>query len=208
MSEKRMLKRPEVIKVPESIGIPSIDKPSSGTSKDSPDFKTMNPLITESCVEYLNYRIQQEEYSSRVYMAMTMWLDEKGFKGAAALWRKYSDEELTHADIARKYLLSFGVQPLTPRLDPPQQDFAGSLPEIVKISYKHEIEVSTQIKKMADHALGMKDHILYELALSYLKEQVEEHDKMQTWMDKLKTFGTDPLALRLLDNDMGEVAGG
>jgi len=208
MSEKRILKRPEVIKVPESIGIPNIDKPSIGTTKDVPDFNTMNPLITESVVEYLNYRIQQEEYSSRIYMSMTMWLDEKGFKGASALWRKYSDEELTHADIARKYLLSFGVQPVTPRLDSPQQDFPGSLPEIVKLSYKHEIEVSTQIKKMADHALGTKDHILYELCLSYLKEQVEEHDKMQTWMDKLKTFGTDPLALRLLDNDMGEVAGG
>jgi ferritin len=201
-----ILKRPEVVKMPESMGIPAIDKPSTGTSKEVPEVKTMNPLITESCVEYLNYRIQQEEYSSRIYMAMTMWLDEKGFKGAAALWRKYSDEELTHADIARKYLLSFGVQPLTPRLDPPQQDFSGSLPQIVELSYEHEIEVSTQIKKMADHALGMKDHILYELCLGYLKEQVEEHDKMQTWMDKLKTFGKDPLALRLLDNDMGEVA--
>jgi ferritin len=55
--------------------------------------------------------------------------------------------------------------------------------------------------------MGMKDHILYELCLAYLKEQVEEHDKMQTWMDKLNTFGTDPLALRLLDNDMAELAG-
>ena len=88
----RMLKRPEVVKMPESMGIPAIDKPSTGTSKEVPEVKTMNPLITESCVEYLNYRIQQEEYSSRIYMAMTMWLDEKGFKGAAALWRKYSDE--------------------------------------------------------------------------------------------------------------------
>ena len=202
MSEKRILKRPEVIKVPESIGIPNIDKPSIGTTKDVPDFNTMNPLITESVVEYLNYRIQQEEYSSRVYMSMTMWLDEKGFKGASALWRKYSDEELTHADIARKYLLSFGVQPVTPRLDSPQQDFPGSLPEIVKLSYKHEIEVSTQIKKMADHALGTKDHILYELCLSYLKEQVEEHDKMQNWVDQLAAFGTDKIAMRLLDHEM------
>lgn len=201
-AKPRMLKRPEVVKVPQSTGVPNIDKPSNGATKDTPEFKTMNPLITGSCVEYLNYRIQQEEYSSRIYMAMTMWLDEKGFKGAAGLWRKYSDEELTHADIARKYLLSFGVQPLTPRLDQPQQDFPGSLPEIIQLSYEHEIEVSTQIKKMADHALGMKDHMLYELCLGYLKEQVEEHDKMQTWVDKLKTFGTDPLALRLLDNDM------
>lgn len=206
MEKSRMLKRPEVIKLPESIGIPNIDKASSGATKEIPDFKTMNPLISEKCVEYLNYRIQQEEYSSRIYMAMTMWLDEKGFKGAAALWRNYSDEELKHADIARKYLLSFGVQPVTPRLDQPQQDFRGSLPEIIQLSYGHEIEISFQIKKMADYALSIKDHMLYELCLSYLKEQVEEHDKMQTWVDKLKTFGTDPLALRLLDNDMQEIA--
>ena len=206
MEKSRMLKRPEVIKLPESIGIPNIDKASSGATKEIPDFKTMNPLISEKCVEYLNYRIQQEEYSSRIYMAMTMWLDEKGFKGAAALWRNYSDEELTHADIARKYLLSFGVQHVTPRLDQPQQDFRGSLPEIIQLSYEHEIEISFQIKKMADYALSIKDHMLYELCLSYLKEQVEEHDKMQTWVDKLKTFGTDPLALRLLDNDMQEIA--
>jgi ferritin len=209
MEQKRLLKRLDtsVVKLPPSTGIPSIDKPSSGASKEVPDVATMNPLITDNAVDYLNYRIQQEEYSSRIYMSMTMWLDEKGFKGAAALWRKYSDEELTHADIARKYLLSFGVQPLTPRLDQPQQDFSGSLPEIVRLSYEHEIEVSTQIKKMADFAMSNKDHILYELCLGYLKEQVEEHDKMQTWMDKLRTFGTDPLALRLLDNDMAEVAG-
>ena len=209
MEQKRLLKRLDtsVVKLPPSTGIPSIDKPSSGASKEVPDVATMNPLITDNAVDYLNYRIQQEEYSSRIYMSMTMWLDEKGFKGAAALWRKYSDEELTHADIARKYLLSFGVQPLTPRLDQPQQDFPGSLPEIIQLSYEHEIEVSTQIKKMADFAMSNKDHILYELCLGYLKEQVEEHDKMQTWMDKLRTFGTDPLALRLLDNDMAEVAG-
>ena len=40
--------------------------------------------------------------------------------------------------------------------------------------------------------------------LRYLKEQVEEHDKTQTWVDKLAAFGEDKLALRLLDNEMGE----
>ena len=55
---------------------------------------------------------------------------------------------------------------------------------------------------MADEALKIGDHMIYELALRYLKEQVEEHNKMQNWMDQLKTFGTDKVALRLLDNVM------
>lgn len=206
MAGSRMLKRPEVVTVPKTTGIPDIDKPSTGTSKEVPPVKTMNPLLGQPCIDYLNYRIQQEEYSSRIYMSMSMWLNNKGYTGAAALWRKYSDEELTHADIARKYILSFGIQPVTPRLDQPEQNFPG-FPEIVKMSFDHEIEVSVQIKAMADHALEMADHMLYELCLAYLKEQVEEHDKMQTWMDKLESFGTDKLALRLLDNEMTELVG-
>jgi ferritin len=197
----RMLKRPEVVKIPESMGIPAIDKPSAGTTDKKPTTKGTNPLLQEPCIEYLNYRIQQEEYSSRIYLSMSMWLNNKGYSGAAGLWKTYSDEEMKHADIARNYLLSFGIQPLTPRLDQPQQDYSG-LPEIIQMSFEHEIEVSAQIKKMADHALSMGDHMLYELCLAYLKEQVEEHDKTQTWVDKLEAFGTDKIALRLLDNEM------
>lgn len=161
-----------------------------------------NILLSEECVNYLNYRIEQEEFSSRIYLAMSMWLNNEGYQGAAKLWEKYSDEELEHADWARDYLLSMGVQPMTPKLDAPQQSFSG-LPEIVQLSYDHEITVTNQVKNLASDAFKKGDHMLYELSLKYLKEQVEEHNKMQNWMDELKTFGTDPIALRLLDNKMG-----
>lgn len=168
---------------------------------DTISTKTPNPLITADCISYLNFRIQQEEYSSRIYLAMSMWLNNKGYVGAAALWKKYSDEEMGHADWARTYLLSFGLQPLTPKLEQPNQTFTG-LPQIIQTSFDHEVEISTQIQQMASESFKKGDHMLYELCLRYLKEQVEEHDKMQTWVDKLEAFGTDKIALRLLDNDM------
>ena len=46
-----MLKKMDVVKVPASTGIPAIDKPSVGTTKEVPPAKTMNPLITPDCVE-------------------------------------------------------------------------------------------------------------------------------------------------------------
>jgi ferritin len=202
MEKNRMLKRPETKVVGLENKMMDVLKPSQGATKDIPSTKTKNPLIDESCATYLNYRIQQEEYSARIYLSMSMWLNNMGYTGAAGLWRKYSDEEMKHADIARVYMLSFGIQPVTPRLDQPQQNFGG-LPEIIKLSFEHEIEVSKQIKDMANHALADGDHMLYELCLAYLKEQVEEHDKTQTWVDKLEAFGTDKIALRLLDNEMG-----
>lgn len=162
-----------------------------------------NPLLSKEGIDLLNFRIQQEELSSRIYLSMSMWLNNKGYIGAAKLWRKYSDEEMKHADIARDYLLAFGVQPLTPALVAPSNNYEG-LPQIVKMSYDHEITVSKQCKELAAKAMKEGDFMLYELALSYLKEQVEEHDKMQTWMDRLDTFGTDKILLRELDEEMGE----
>ena len=201
MEKPRLLKRPETKLVGLENEMMDVFEPSKGVTKEMPSTKTSNPLIDESCTSHLNYRVQQEEYSGRIYMSMSMWLNNKGYQGAAALWRRYSDEEMKHADIARTYLLSFGIQPVTPRLDQPKQNFSG-LPEIIKLSFDHEIEVSKQIKNMANHALSDGDHMLYELCLAYLKEQVEEHDKTQTWVDKLEAFGTDKIALRLLDNEM------
>jgi len=167
----------------------------------TPSSQDRNPLISEECISYLNYRIQQEEYSSRIYLSMSMWLDNNGYVNAAKLWKNYSNEELDHANWSRTYLLSFGVQPATPKLDSPPQTFTG-LPEIIGESYDHEITISRQIKDLASEALKKSDHILYELALKFLKEQVEEHNKMQNWVDQLKSFGTDKIAMRLLDHEM------
>lgn len=164
--------------------------------------KTHNPMIEDHCIKYLNYRIQQEELSSRIYLSMSMYLNNEGYTGAAALWKKYSDEEMVHANWSREYLLAMGVTPETPVLEAQPTSYAG-LPEIIRKSYDHEIVVTKQIKEMASETLKKGDHMLYELCLKYLKEQVEEHDKTQTWLDKLNTFGEDKVALRLLDNEMG-----
>lgn len=167
-----------------------------------PAKRTKNPLISDEMVKLLNYRIQQEEYSSRLYLSMSMWLNNTGFSGAAKLWLKYSQEELVHAGWAREYLLSFGVQPETPQLIAPPQTFAG-LPDIIKASYAHEIVVSKQCSDLATAANKIDDHIAYDLALKFLREQVEEHDKTQYWVDRLETFGEEKDVLFLLDNEMG-----
>jgi ferritin len=165
--------------------------------------KNHNPMIDESCTKNLQTRIQQEEESSRLYLSMSMWLNNEGYTGAAKLWKKYSEEEMTHADWAREYLLAMGITPIVSALSAQPTTFTG-LPQIIKDSYDHEILITKQIKVMASSALKEGDHMVYELYLRYLKEQVEEHDKTQTWVDKLNAFGEDKLALRLLDEEMGK----
>ena len=158
-----------------------------------------NILLSDACITLLNYRIEQEEFSSRLYLSMSMWLNDNGYKHSAALWKKYSGEEQSHADWAKDYLLAMGIQPATPALAAPGDNYA-SLPEIIRKSYKHEVEVTMQCKALADKAMAGGDHMLYTLAEKYLTEQIEEHDKMQNLIDQLEAFGEDKIALRLLDN--------
>ena len=77
-------------------------------TKNNVNKKEHSPLISKKTIDLLQYRIQEEEMSVRIYLSMAMWLENEGYVNASKLWKKYSAEENTHADWAREYLLSFG----------------------------------------------------------------------------------------------------
>lgn len=163
---------------------------------------TFKQNISEGLIKLLNYRIVQEEFSSRLYKAMSIWLNFKGYSGAAALWAKYSSEEQTHADWAYTYLLDMDIKPEVPALEKPDNEFAG-LVEIINKSYEHEQKVTEQCQKFADSAWKEGDYMALELAQKYLKEQQEELAKTNYWVDRIEIFGQSNEALFLLDNEMG-----
>lgn len=158
-------------------------------------------VIHDELITLLNYRIEQEELSSRIYLAMSIWADVNGYAGAAKVWKGYSQEELNHAQWAYSYLVDLDILPTVPPLKQPISEFK-SLPDIIIASYKHELEITSQCQDFAQKALALGDHMTLELAQRYLKEQVEELAKTNYWVDRLKAFGTDKIALRLLDDEM------
>ena len=170
------------------------------TLKDNTN-KNKNPFASDSVIKILNYRIEQEESSSRLYEAMSLWLNDNGFMGASKKWKQDSLDELDHAQWAKNYLLDMGVQPTLPALPKPEQSFT-SFPEIIKKSYEHEIMVTQQCNELAKEGMRTADHLLYQLANKFLQEQQEEIGKLQTLKDKLESFGEDKIALRLLDNEL------
>jgi len=163
----------------------------------------LNPFTSQECIDILNFRIEQEELSSRLYQAMSLWLNDNGFMGAAKAWLKDAEGEMEHAQWAKDFLLDMGVQPKLSTLTMPVQKFEG-LCDIIEQSYAHEVLVTTQCNDLAKHAMQYGNHLLYQLAIKYLQEQQEELGKLQTLLDKLEAFGEDKIALRLLDNELGQ----
>lgn len=162
-----------------------------------------NHFATKECIDILNYRIEQEEYSSRLYHAMSLWLNDNGYIHAHKVWQTDADGEMVHAGWAKNFLLDMGVMPKVPSLKEPPQSFAG-LPDIIRKSFDHEVMVTKQCNDLAVQALKQGNHLLYQLAIKFLNEQQEEMGKIQTLVDQLETFGTDKIALRLFDHELKE----
>lgn len=165
--------------------------------------KNKTKLISEEAIKLLNYRIQQEELSARLYESMSLYLNDKGYINSAKKWKEYSDEEWKHSGWAKSYLLDFGYQPELDDLEAPIYTFDG-LPDIINKSYDHEVEISRQCQEMAKKALEMGDFMLFSLAQKYNAEQVEEVGKLQTAKDIMETFGTEKHTLLLFDSHINE----
>lgn len=173
---------------------------SSSTKK----FLVAKDLISSESISFLNYRIQEEERSWRIYEDMYLYLENVGYLGAAKLFREYAEEELEHANWAKKYLLGLGIKPELKELPSITTEYNG-LPEILRIALDHEVKITQQCTKLAiQSGPESKDFMLHELALQYLKEQHEECSRQQNWVDQLELFGEEKDALRLLDNKMSK----
>lgn len=159
--------------------------------------------ISQRLIDLMNYRIEQEEASSRLYKAMAVWLDFKGYSGAAKLFNKYAEEELKHAGWAYQYLLDLDIMPNVPAIEKPQTDFTG-LVDIINKTYEHEQLVTNQCQELASAAFKEGDYMTLHLAQHYLDEQVEELAKSSYWVNRIQAFGSDPNILFEIDEEMGE----
>jgi ferritin len=161
--------------------------------------------ISEKLIALMLYRIAQEESSSRLYKSMSVFLDFKGYSGAAKLFAKYSEEELKHAQWAYQYLLDLDILPVVPALEAPRKDFTD-LVDIIYTTYEHEQLITEQCEKLAEEAMKENDFMTMHLAQHYLDEQVEELAKSNYWVTRLETFGTDKVILMEIDEEMADKA--
>jgi len=109
-------------------------------------------FITQDVIDILNYRIQQEQYSSKVYESMSLWLANAAYLNMAKVWEKFSKEELEHAELAKEYLLSFNIMPELMTIDEPPNDFTSAV-DIIQKTFDHEVQVTEQCLELTNKAM-------------------------------------------------------
>lgn len=156
-------------------------------------------FITQEVIDLLNYRIQQEQYSSKVYEQMAQWLKNASFVNCAKVWEKFSTEELDHSEIAKDYLLSFNVMPELMVIEEPINDFT-CLCDVIEKTFDHEVLVTQQCLDLTKKAFELQDWTLFALGQKYNEIQRIEMDEVYSLVD-ISKLTTDML---ILDKYIGD----
>jgi len=163
-------------------------------------------MISKKVEKALIDQIENEEQSSRFYMAMASWCEVKGYPGAAKFLYKHSDEERLHMTKLIKYLNDKGGYAVLQKLEMPDSKYESLLQIFEKILH-HEVSVTQSINILFETAFNSKDYTTGQFLQWYIEEQIEEERMFKGILDKFRLAGNETGGLFMLDKELESMSG-
>ena len=150
----------------------------------------------------MNAQIAAELYSSHLYLAMSVYCESIDLPGSARWFSAQSDEERAHALKLVRHVVERGGRVYLVGVDPPSADF-GSVLGAFEQALTHEMNVSQMIDGLFGLAVQHGDYASQAFLQWFVTEQVEEERTAGEVVRMLRTVGSDPAGLLMLDRELG-----
>jgi ferritin len=160
-------------------------------------------MIKKSMENALNEQINEEMYSSYLYLSMAAHFESKNLPGFAGWMRVQAKEENFHAMKFFDYIVNRGGRVILKKINAPDTEWKTPMAAF-EAAYKHEQHITGCINKLVDLSIKEKDHATGNLLQWYVDEQVEEEDNADRIVQKLKMIGDNPGMLFMLDRELGQ----
>lgn len=149
--------------------------------------------LSKNLSDALNKQINEEMWSSNLYLSMAIYFDKKGLTGCAHWMKKQSQEELEHAYEMIAWSVKRGGNPEIGQVNVVPTGWGSTL-EVFEHVYEHEVHVSEAINKLVDLASAEKDKATQDFLWGFVREQVEEEDTAQQLVERFKLLGEKNVA--------------
>jgi ferritin len=159
----------------------------------------MNTKIQDA----LNAQINAEIYSSYLYLSMSAYFESQNLAGMANWMRNQAQEEMIHAMKFFGFVNEREGRVLLTQVDGPETEWNSPL-DVFENALAHEKKVTGLINDLVDLSLAEKDHAANIFLQWFVTEQVEEEATASSIVDKLKLIGDNPVALYMLDGELGQ----
>ncbi|MBA4312573.1 MAG: ferritin [Chlorobiaceae bacterium] len=160
-------------------------------------------MISKSMQEAINDQINEELYSSYLYLAMAAHFDAENFSGFAHWMKVQADEERSHAMKFYSYIYDREGKVTFKAIPQPPSKFKSPL-DIFKQVLEHEQKITKLINKLYELAIKEKDYPTEMMLHWFISEQVEEEKNDNEIINYLETLGDSPVSLMMLDRRLAE----
>ncbi|MFO7902665.1 MAG: ferritin [Planctomycetota bacterium] len=153
--------------------------------------------------EAFNDQLNAELYSAYLYLSMSAYFDSQNLAGMASWMRIQAREELSHAMKFFDFINERDGRVVLRQLDVPKSKWDSAL-NVFEEALGHEEKVTASINHLVDLALTEKDHASNTFLQWFVTEQIEEESNAKSIVDKLKMVGDNPVALYMVDGQLGQ----
>ena len=162
-------------------------------------------MFNQKIEEAFNQQINAELYSSYLYLSMSAYFDSQNLAGMASWMRIQAQEELSHAMKFFDFINERDGRVVLQKIDEPKSEWGSAL-NAFEEALAHEEKVTASINHLVDLALSEKDHASNTFLQWFVTEQIEEESSAKSVVDKLKMVGDNPVALYMVDGQLGQRA--
>lgn len=153
-----------------------------------------------------NDQINEELFSSYVYLAMAAHFEGMNLEGFTNWMKRQAQEELAHAMRLFEHINRRGGRVALTAIGEPPSDFGSPL-EVFQKALAHEQHITSCINGLYKIALEENDYPAQMELQWFIDEQVEEEENAGRVVEQLKMAGTDQSALLMLDRELGQRTG-
>jgi ferritin len=159
-------------------------------------------MLTPNMQKALNSHLNEEIYSSYLYLSMAAYFEAKNLKGLANWMRIQSQEEYLHGMKFFNFTLQKGGKVTLSQIAEPKTEWK-SIPEVFADTLKHEQKITMLINNLVEVAMQEKDFATNNFLQWFVTEQVEEEANVEEIIQKIEMIGDNKSGLYMLDNELG-----
>ncbi len=160
-------------------------------------------MMTNKMEKALNEQINEELFSSYLYLAMSAWFESQNLPGFASWMKVQAREENGHAMKFFEYVNERRGRVVLKAIKEPGKEWKSPLAAF-EAALEHEQYITGRINDLVNLAAAEGDHATVGLLQWFVKEQVEEEATADRIVQMLKLAANAPGALLMLDHQMGE----
>lgn len=162
--------------------------------------------MNERIEKGFNEQINEELFSSYVYLGMAAHFESLNLGGFASWMRHQAQEEVEHAMRFFTHINRRGGRVTLKAIGEPPSDFGSPL-EAFEKALAHEQHITGTINTLYEMALEEKDYPAQLELQWFIDEQVEEEENTGNVVELLKMAGDNKGALLMLDRELGKRTG-